>query len=170
MKRYRFKGTIFVLAGLAVAVGYSAWTAPQGPQRKVLEAGADGRLREVSSPSASSQPLPPLFKPEPSLLLEHGNALKLGPKVRMEIESLDAKWQTERMDLQARLDDATPKIEPNSKSSIAVLNSELADYSEVSRVYGAARERWWNLAFGLLEPKQQAHFRRMIQRGEEIEP
>ncbi len=151
---FRFRlGTALMLAGV-VFVGTYSWNSTKQVDRKYVEADANGRLREVPRPSTTAKAPPRLFKPEPRLVLDL-SALNLGPAQKREIERLQAEWMSDRDSLQSRLEGASKAINPTAKTSVAILNSELSDYSELSRRYNETRERYWQQALGTLTASQK---------------
>jgi len=145
-------GMILLSAALAI-VGFNAWNATESTSR-YFEPDAGGKLREVSRPSITRTDPPPLFKPEPELILK-SERIALNASQKSRIEAIDRRWRNEKAQRLAQLDASIPKRNPTKKTSVAVVNAELADYSALSRAYDAARADSWSRALAALTVKQR---------------
>lgn len=95
-------------------------------------------------------PTEPLSKPEPGHLLSQ-DGLHLTEAQRSQIAKIDAEWQAER----TRLVGAMQKVEPK-RGDLDDVTAGLADYSELSRSFNAARSVHYQRAERVLSESQRA--------------
>lgn len=95
-------------------------------------------------------PTEPLVKPEPGQLLSQVD-LGLTEAQRSAIAKIDAEWQAER----TRLVGAMQGVEPK-RGDIDEVAGGLADYSELSRSFNAARSVHYQRAQRVLTESQRA--------------
>lgn len=145
-----------MILGLVAFGAYTYVTQP-GPAKAVYyEADAQGQLRQVERPTSVSPDPAPLWKPEPSLLLDHAEALGLTPDQRRDIGLLASDWVAKKRDLETRMEQATQFMarKAGDRSSVASVQTSLAEYSHLSRDYGSQREQAWTEGLALLTPDQ----------------
>lgn len=94
-------------------------------------------------------PTEPLSKPEPSQLLSQAG-LNLTAAQRSEIAKIDAEWKAER----SRLVSAMQAVEPK-QGDIDEVATGLANYSELSRTFNAARSVHYQRAQRVLTETQR---------------
>ncbi len=156
---------IALIVGVGIAVAGRLADKP-GPDPNaghiVFEAGKDGRLQRVDSPSVPRIPIRRLWKPGPDLLIEHGSALKLSNVQRSQIGKLNAQWRTEKtaleLDLCTAAQNASARVqadETGDAASQSQIVSGLAAYSQLSRSYEESRVDFWRRAAALLSAEQR---------------
>lgn len=149
-------GTIAMVVGLIAFGAYRLLTQPVPVQRSTFEADAQGRLQRVDRPATASNS-PVLHKPEPADLLGRAG-LGLNAAQRVRIEAISRNWAEHEQDLKARMVRATAFLRASGQDrrSLAVLQSDMGGYAELSREYATRRERAWQEAMNVLLPKQRA--------------
>ncbi len=108
------------------------------------------------SSSGSSKPLTssliapshPLRKLEPQALLTRTD-LNLDAPQRGRLEAVDRAWQAEKLRYQQAMEGFRPK-----QGRVEQISANLAGYSELSRAYDAARQRYWSEATKVLNQGQ----------------
>ena len=149
-------GTILLLAALAI-VGFNSWTLAD-PRSRYFEPDVNGKLQEVSRPSVYRADPPPLFKPEPGLILKC-KRIALSASQKSQIEVIASRWRSEKAQLLTRLEASIPKTDTSRKTSVGLVRADLASYSELSRAYDAARADSWSRALAVLTVKQRKEIR-----------
>jgi len=133
IKRFFGPGTILALGFLAIY--FYAGPKQEAPRPQRLEAKA-------------SEPVSPLWKPEPDFLLSRAEALELEPRQVDAIRSLDTAWQKEKARLLAEMERFQDGVK--DRSTEPGLRSQMEEYSDLSRSYDSARRSYWGAAEDLL--------------------
>jgi predicted transcriptional regulator len=151
-------GTIAMIVGLLGFGLYSFLSRPGEIERVYYEADAAGKLRQVERPSHIRSSPPPLWKPEPAALLEHQRELRLASDQIRRIESIESAWVAKKEDLEARIKREVEFLGTESRkpASVAAVNSQLGDYSALSREYARLRKEAWDSALALLSRAQRS--------------
>ena len=166
-KRARLRigpGTLLAVV-VAAAILYGQVMRPQptaaGTGQIVYEADAQGHLRRVATPTMSSDKLPPLWKPEVSLLLNQDGEINLRPEQRKQVNTLKMEWLREKSALEQQIERAATDADtllkqatPKHGAAPAMVASSLRDYSALSAEYDQRRADYWVKATGLLTPAQ----------------
>lgn len=155
-----------MLIGIIAFGAYSFATKPSPSERRYFEADASGRPVQVERPSVSRPALPRLWKPEPGFLLSHRREIGLRVKQIQRIGEIEAAWALAKAKLERQLEAAARPTE--QARSVAAIQSELSDYSALSRDFGSERERAWSSAVALLDRKQQETLTRLSKNTEEL--
>lgn len=168
-------GPGFILA-LVIAAAIIAWgqlpnKTPYAPGAGSLvwEADAQGHLRRVSAPTAVKQaPLPPLWKPEVSLLLERASELHLSGAQRSRLTTLNTAWQREKTEMEAVLNRSSVEAHtvlehatPERPASATQIMNNLSDYSTLSAEYDARRAAFWVQGCAVLTAEQKKAFEKL---------
>lgn len=150
-----------MLAGLAVAGGYSYVNQPTPASRQYFEANAQGELVAAVRPTSPSPPsVPRLFKPEPAFLIERAAQLKLSKGQLKGIEAVAHQWSREKEQLESAMRGEVTGL--GGLTSVPALTSDLSGYSELSRAYGARRESVWRAATATLARRQLETLDRLV--------
>lgn len=171
LRRRVGSGFLFA-AGVGAMVLYGSLTRPESSAANagqvVYEADARGHLRRVAAPTTSSVQTPPLWKPEPRLLLDDAATLHLRPDQRERLSALNTGWQREKADLARQLERAASAAgarmktaTPGPGASPALLAGSLSDYSALSERYDHERAAYWTQAVALLTPAQRGQADRL---------
>lgn len=131
MQRIRFNFGPGTKISLAAVAGVFVWQWAVQPQSPPMD---DFKSR------VTHDVLPPLHKPEPRELL----ATNLTPTQRRKVQEISSKWESEKKSLLASLGDAAGQRP--GRQDLASLKSNLAGYSELSRIYNVRREEAWQRA------------------------
>lgn len=129
--------------------------------RIVFEADSQGHLRRVDAPTVKGDARPRLWKPEPSLLLDHAAALKLDARQRGRIEAQNAAWQMEKARLEQEISRAASVATGSGQAmagrnlSATQITENLNVYSRLSRQYDERRSDYWRQALSVLTAEQQ---------------
>lgn len=166
--RLRFgPGTLLALiaAGFLLASQWQARSART--TARYLEADAAGRLRPVERAAPAANPAPPLWKPEPGLLLAQGARLRLTSRQRQAAAAIDRRWRRESAGLRSRMERALPGVPTDGERGVALrdLENGMAPYAELSRLYDARRGLAWAHAEALLTAGQRALLRHRAPAG-----
>lgn len=158
-RRRRLLGP-FTLAALAVAIGLSATTLwPEG-RRQAQARPVD--LAALRAEIAGRQPPPPLWKPEPALLLRHAEALALGPAQRTAIERHAQAWSEQSQALVAVMREAAT---PGPRATQDGLRSQMQGVSGASRAFDRQRQERWDAALAVLDATQRAKVEALRREG-----
>lgn len=157
-------GTKAMLLGIVVFAIYSTWERPSTPSARFFEADQSGRLVEVDSPRRKASTVPPLWKPEPDLLLKSQSRLRLRSHQSKSILQLSSLWNAEKSRLQSQL--ATFDVKSDgSKVALASLRMSMAEYSELSRQFDHARNQSWSAALEVLDSGQRSELEKIRKGG-----
>lgn len=143
-----------MLLGLAAFAVYSAYASPAQSKTVYMEADRNGRLVKVDHPSSGPVTAPPLWKPEPRVLLGADMPFHLASAQREQIQRIDAAWQIRKSNLLRAMRAAVPNS-PGKAESVGSLVADLSPYSELSREYDTARNAAWAQAVALLDDPQK---------------
>lgn len=166
---------IALIVGFAVV--YSQVTRPSDMNagRIVYEADTNGQMQRVATPSVSKQALPPLWKPEVHLLVEHQGELNLTAEQWKILQQLDVEWTREKTHWQRQLGLATTETDtllkhttPERSASLSMVSNNLKDYSRLSQEYNQRRAAYWGQASGLLTNSQRGQLDslRLLEKGQ----
>lgn len=148
-------GTIVAIIIAAAVVVWQSVAHPSqdGLGQVTYEADASGRLQRTSShssPVTAGSTVPPLWKPEVQLLLDHSRELHLSPVQVKSIQRMDADWLAEKADLQQQIDMATGDTDAllysssaQHKAPLASVKRGMADYSRLSEEFNQRRTDFW---------------------------
>lgn len=158
------RGTQIMVLGLAVFGAYSVISQPSAPQSVYFEADRSGRLVRVDRPAASPKPLPPLWKPEPQLILDERVRLGLDDGQARSIQQISDRWTTIKRELESSMSASAPKPS-GSQESVGEISGGLAGYSALSRTYDAKRNASWSAALSRLTREQRADVAKLAPQG-----
>ena len=156
-------GTILAMAIAAAILISGRLSQPPtvGPDagKIAYESDSAGKMRRVDTPATVAEAVPPLWKPEPSLLLDRDKGLALTDSQRKELRSLSTRWLKHKESLNRQIEQASAGAgtlrRSGSSASIGALRESLAGYSELSREYDAVRSQYWQLSLSLLTASQR---------------
>lgn len=100
--------------------------------------------------------LPALLKPEPQTLLAMKGELALTPTQESSLKDLQNTWNIERKERLAAMSMSSREVGAKGRSSLPQMNEDLASYSQLSRQYDLARDRYWSKALAQLTKAQRA--------------
>ena len=153
-------GTILALlvGGAALVMRYAGANPPAGVNiTKQLDSAG------FASASAIPSPTQPLWKPEATLLLERGQALRLTDRQKAHIAQIDRQWRADKAALETSMRDVSSgtsvlldRTDAGHGASLHAIQSGLGDYSRMSREYDARRAARWYHALALLTNAQRA--------------
>ena len=143
-----------ILLGIAAVGIVTFFSKPSIPNSAYYEADSKGRLERIERPSQVRASLPPLWKPEPELLIRQAGGLRLSSKQMVMISAVEKDWKSIKTDLEERMKSTVPIPEKPAKLSLAALQADLSSYSMLSLEYDRQRDRHWSAAVALLSPDQ----------------
>lgn len=150
-------GTITILVGILTFGAYNLFFPPSPAEPQILRADPSGRLAHAER---SPNQVPPLWKPEPELLRSYQGELGLTAAQVARIEEIATAWAKSKADLEGQVENATKFVAKGTSSrvSVATAQTDLGDYSEISREYGRRRESAWASALAVLDSRQRRLF------------
>lgn len=125
-----------MILGLVAFAVYGAITQPTAPP--------------LAKP-AGSAPLPPLWKPEPRLLL----TLPLTQTQQAGVERISRAWESRKKELLAQIEPLAVKLQSGDRASLGTLQANADGYAQISRRFDSEREARWQEALQLLTPSQR---------------
>lgn len=144
-----------MIVGIGAFATYSALTQPGASKPVTLQANAQGKLVPVDRPVVLKDAVPPLWKPEPSLLLSRDRELRLTAGQVAEIGKVSSEWDRSKAALESEIKKSTEQFSAGSRFSMASSQGELADYSELSREFDRRRQAAWSSALSVLDSEQR---------------
>lgn len=140
----------FTLVALLVAVGLSvtALRPERGQPAQAQPIDLDELRREIAGRPSP----PPLWKPEPALLVEHAETLALRPDQLHAIRGHAQAWTTERTALEESIRAAAP---PGTRTTETGLRAGMQSVSELSRAFDLKRKGHWDAALAVLDAPQR---------------
>ncbi len=157
-------GTKAMLLGIVAFAIYSTWERPSTPSARFFEADQTGRLVEVDAQKRASTALPPLWKPEPDVLIRHKARLDLRAKQLDDLRQISTQWLSEKSRLQIQID-SFGGVPGQPKPSLASLKTSLTEYSELSRTFNESRTRHWTAALEILDSAQRSELESIRKEG-----
>ncbi len=150
--------------GIVAFGAYAFLNNPRAADRTVLEADANGRLREVARPSVTESPMPKLWKPEPQFILGQRKALELNAVQVKQIQRVVDSWKATKAALETDLNAETAFLSGSAsgRKSLTVIQSNLSTYSELSMRFGIERDRSWSRTVEVLSRTQRERLDRII--------
>lgn len=150
-------GTKAMLIGVAALGIYSFYTRPSDPRTIYYEADQSGTLRQVEKRGVPAPSPPPLWKPEPQLLIRKAVRLGLSSAQQEQIVHIAERWNDAKASLLDRMNREVPEMSSGggAKVSVSAVRSDLLGYSELSRTYDETRSRYWRDATALLSEPQR---------------
>ena len=148
------RGTQLMMLCIAIFGVYSFASRPPTPNTSYLEAGPTGRLVPAAGPLRPLKSLPPLWKPEPQLILDAKDTLRLTVVQATSVGEISARWNARKRELEAAMARFVPRVSGGHKQEAAIASS-LGDYSQLSRTYDAERNASWADALSKLTLDQR---------------
>jgi hypothetical protein len=145
-----------MLVGIVAFGLYSYATQAKPSQSAYFESDASGRLKPVDRMTQATQPTVPLWKPEPSFLLEHSKQLSISKGQAERIALLHATWTRAKKDLLGQIQSATSRLKLDGSTRISIANSrdDLSEYSNLSREFQSRRDSAWQESIAVLDDVQ----------------
>lgn len=145
-----------MLIGVVAFAAYTFYTKPSTPESVYYEADSSGRLRRVQKPSVVAVPLPPLWKPEPDLLLRHSSRLNLSAAQMAILQKVSDAWTAEKQKLEQLIQTASKPAISNKRTTQKELQRSLLEYSQLSKNYDLRRSYFWRQATACLTAEQKS--------------
>lgn len=149
-------GTLAILVGIATFTAYNYINPPAEPASFKFEMDPAGAVRRGNRAIRVDAGQPPLWKPEPALLLQNSDRLGLSVVQRRAVELTSSAWETKRALILAAIREATGEVSTGKTTSVDNLQADLANYSGLSREFDRERRAAWERALGLLDQRQRA--------------
>jgi hypothetical protein len=156
--------------GIAFIAAYSFFVKPSSLESRYFEPDASGNFRQVLRAEPIAKTLPPLLKPEPQLLEENKSSLNLTVQQCKQLREISNQWLNEKSALVAEIESISSSARPKSqtKLSLTAIQGSLSGYSEVSRAYNEARNRYWSSAVALLGSEQKSVLEKLLHSTQEV--